>query len=272
MRVPGLETSRSSALQSRPGGKRCALPQSRRLPSRTFGEWVCPGYNKASRKGRGLLTQETRNSIAATADNSQSVAWVLVASGKPGQDPQHPRRSVRAGADGGFSALGSRLASILAGDGGAVWAFEPEPHNAAFLRRHIRLNGRRNVHVEELAVCDVTGTARFDRGTGSGTGHLAEDGELEVRTVRLADFCAARNIRPTALKIDVEGAEESVLEGARELISTFRPIIFLSTHGYEPHRRSLAFVRAAGYAVFPILGGDVESTCEILCLPDGTVA
>ncbi len=173
------------------------------------------------------------------------------------------------GAHAGYYTL---LASILAGDGGAVWAFEPEPHNAAFLRRHIRLNGRRNVHVEELAVCDVTGTARFDRGTGSGTGHLAEDGELEVRTVRLADFCAARNIRPTALKIDVEGAEESVLEGARELISTFRPIIFLSTHGYEPHRRSLAFVRAAGYAVFPILGGDVESTCEILCLPDGTVA
>jgi FkbM family methyltransferase len=173
------------------------------------------------------------------------------------------------GAHAGYYTL---LASILAGESGDVWAFEPEPHNAAFLRRHMRLNGRRNVHVEELAVCASSGTARFARGTGSGTGHLAEDGDLEVRTVSLADFCAARGIQPTVLKIDVEGAEAAVLHGARDVIAEFKPIVFLSTHGDDIHRRCLSVMRAAGYSFFPILGGDVESAGEILCLPNGTVA
>jgi FkbM family methyltransferase len=164
------------------------------------------------------------------------------------------------------------LASILAGDKGSVWAFEPEPTNAAFLRRHMWLNHCSNVHVEELAVSDASGSARFGLGKGSGTGHLDHNGNINVKTVRLADFCALRGITPTALKIDVEGAEAAVLEGARELIETARPVIFLSTHGPQVHRQCLDWLRAAGYSVKPILGGDVEDTPEILCLPDGVAA
>src|SRR5689334_14548427 len=47
------------------------------------------------------------------------------------------------------------LASMLAGDAGYVWAFEPEPHNAEFLRQHLAVNNCRNVHVEEAAVSDA---------------------------------------------------------------------------------------------------------------------
>ena len=164
------------------------------------------------------------------------------------------------------------LASMLAGKTGSVWAFEPEPTNAAFLRQHMYLNHCSNVHVEEVAVSNSSGRARFVCGKGSGTGHLDGSGDMEVRTVRLADFCSARGIRPSALKIDVEGAETEVLEGARELIRSSRPVIFLSTHGPALHRQCLSWLRDDGYSLHPILGGDIDGATEILALPESAIA
>jgi FkbM family methyltransferase len=164
------------------------------------------------------------------------------------------------------------LASVLAGDNGTVWAFEPNPRNFRFLERHARINGRRNVRAEQAAVSDAEGSARFDFGTGSGTGHLARGGALEVRTVRLDDFCRRHGVRPAAVKIDVEGAEGAVLEGARETLAAARPVIFLSTHGPEVHRYCLDLLREMGYGFRPIVGDDVERASEVLCLPDGAAA
>jgi FkbM family methyltransferase len=170
------------------------------------------------------------------------------------------------GANVGYYTL---LASVLAGDSGRVHAFEPEPRNAEFLRRHAAINRRANVTVQQAAVSDRAGTARFDFGSGSGTGHLADAGAIEVRTLRLDDYCAEHGLAPTALKIDVEGAEVAVLEGARGMLERHRPVLFLSTHGPDVHRASLAILRGLGYRVAPILGGDVESTTEVLATHGG---
>lgn len=161
------------------------------------------------------------------------------------------------------------LSAVLAGPRGRVHAFEPNPQNAAFLRRHVRLNRLGNVTVEQAAVSDRAGTARFDFGTGSGTGHLADAGALEVRTVRLDDYCAQHGLAPTVVKIDVEGAEMSVLAGGRETLARHRPVIFLSTHGAEVHAASLGFLRGLGYQLRPILGGDLQTTTEVLATPGG---
>lgn len=170
------------------------------------------------------------------------------------------------GANVGYYTL---LASVLVGDPGRVHAFEPEPRNAGFLRRHASLNRRGNVRVEQAAVSDREGTARFDFGSGSGTGHLADSGAIEVRTLSLDDYCAQHGLAPHAIKIDVEGAEMSVLQGARETLVRHRPILFLSTHGAEVHAAALALLRGLGYAVSPILGGDVEHTTEVLATHAG---
>lgn len=161
----------------------------------------------------------------------------------------------------------SLLSSVLAGDAGTVWAFEPNPQNCAFLRRHVEINRRGNVRVTEAAVSDAAGRARFDFGGGSGTGHLSGDGAIEVETVRLDDFARERGIAPTAVKIDVEGAEVQVLDGGRATLAEHRPVIFLSTHGAEVHRASMELLRELGYGFRPILGSDVASTSELLCLP-----
>jgi FkbM family methyltransferase len=161
------------------------------------------------------------------------------------------------------------LSAQLVGPRGRVVAFEPNPTNHRFLQRHAALNGCAQVEVVAAAVSDQNGVARFDFGTGSGTGHLAEEGTLEVRTVRLDDFCAERGLRPDAVKIDVEGAELRVLHGAEATLAAARPVIFLSTHGSQVHRDCLAWLGARGYALAPILGDDLQAATEVLGLPRG---
>jgi FkbM family methyltransferase len=161
------------------------------------------------------------------------------------------------------------LSAVLAGPTGTVWSFEPNPRNAAFLRRHVEINGLRQARVEQAAVSDAEGTARFDFGTGSGTGHLADAGAIEVRTLRLDDFCAAHAIVPRVVKIDVEGAEAAVLEGFAATMDAARPIIFLSTHGRPAHERCVAWLRERGYELAPIDGESVETATELLCTPMG---
>ena len=50
-----------------------------------------------------------------------------------------------------------------------------------------------------------------------------------VETVLLDQFYAARP-KPDLMKIDVEGAEGLVLEGARELLSRTKPMLLLELH------------------------------------------
>jgi FkbM family methyltransferase len=160
------------------------------------------------------------------------------------------------------------LASVLAGPRGRVLAFEPNPRNHGFLARHVAINRCANVELVQAAVSDTAGTARFDFGTGSGTGHLAPGGALEVRTVRLDEVCRERGITPAAVKIDVEGAELQVLRGAEQTLGAARPVVFLSTHGAAVHAECLAWLGARGYALSPILGDDLRAATEVLGLPD----
>jgi FkbM family methyltransferase len=127
------------------------------------------------------------------------------------------------------------------------------------------LNRLDNVVIENVAVSDSNGTASFAFGTGSGTGRLSADGAIEVRTVRLDDYCDEHDVAPGVMKIDVEGAELDVLRGADRIIGAHHPIIFLSTHGEEVHAGCLEWLRERSYDLRSIDGETLESAREVLC-------
>lgn len=153
----------------------------------------------------------------------------------------------------------SLLAAKLAGESGSVVALEPSPRNLSVLRRHIELNRLRNVAVVELAVSDHEGDAGFDNTAGSGVGHLSDQGPLVVRLTTL-DLLARRFPVPNVIKIDVEGAEESVLAGGTELLKNSRPTIFLSTHGPALHESCSRTLRGLGYTVRELIPGELLAT------------
>lgn len=159
------------------------------------------------------------------------------------------------------------LAAELAGERGRIRAYEPDPRNAGCLRRHVRLNRLGMVEVIEAAVAERDGVAAFAVGSGTGTGHLGGSGPLRVRTVSLDEECARESLRPSAIKIDVEGAELAVLRGATGTLSHARPVLFLSTHGEGVHARCLDFLEGAGYRCEPVDDERLERARELFCTP-----
>ena len=123
---------------------------------------------------------------------------------------------------------------------GHVYAFEPLPSNAALLEQSIRENYYESrVTLERSAVSDRsgTGTLRFAAQSLNTGGAFLSEGSVEglgalsastVRTVRLDDYNLRRPVR--LIKMDVEGAEPSVVAGARTLIARDRPVIISEVH------------------------------------------
>ncbi|HZE73089.1 MAG TPA: FkbM family methyltransferase [Pyrinomonadaceae bacterium] len=168
------------------------------------------------------------------------------------------------GANAGFYTL---LASVIVGPTGRVIAFEPLPTNLDYLRKHLRLNSTTNVTVVEAAVSDRSGAASFDAGPTSAMGHLSSEGTLQVETVSLDDLLSKNRIPPPdCIKIDVEGGEALVLQGARWILENVKPTIFLSTHGTELHRECCALLRAYDYELTAIDNSDGEQSDEIIAV------
>jgi FkbM family methyltransferase len=148
------------------------------------------------------------------------------------------------GANAGyFTLLGSRLV----GPAGRVVAFEPLPRALELLRRHVALNALENVQIVDAAVSDRDGEALF-RDDSFTMGRLTDDGDIRVRLVALDPLCAAGELPlPDVLKIDVEGAELDVLEGARGLLTERHPVLVLSTHGRASHEAACELLSSLGY-------------------------
>ena len=168
------------------------------------------------------------------------------------------------GANVGYYTL---LAAELVGPSGTVVAFEPEPLNAAYLRRHVEVNRLPQVDVLQHAVGRAAGTLRFTRGKGRGRGHLHDEGELEVEVVTLDEVVEARSLTPNCLKIDVEGAEADVLEGGRGVLEEHRPVLFLATHGRDVHARCISLLSESGYQVECIDDRPMPEARKLLALP-----
>jgi FkbM family methyltransferase len=166
------------------------------------------------------------------------------------------------GANVGFYTL---LASLLVGDNGRVFAFEPLPKNIDYLEKHLALNGAKNVTLLKAAVSDHSGQARFYETSCRATGQISGAGSLPVELVSLDDlFLNGALPLPDYLKIDVEGAEFLVLSGAQHLLDLGRPTIFLSTHGAEVHAQCLSLLESLGYAFHPLYANRDIVSCDEL--------
>ena len=161
------------------------------------------------------------------------------------------------------------LASKLVGKAGRIVSFEPDPKNAAYLRRHVSANHLSQAMVLQMALSDNSGQARFGGGSGTGTGRLCDEGAYDVTVRRLDDIASQLQLAPTHLKIDVEGAELSVLRGGEQTIRRHQPMIFLSTHPgivKSVHADCCDLLARWGYELKPILGGSLERSTEVLAV------
>jgi FkbM family methyltransferase len=173
------------------------------------------------------------------------------------------------GAHHGYYTL---LASRKAGPRGKVIAFEPSPRERRRLHLHIRLNGCRNVETEDCALGETEGTAQLYLvlGTDSGCNSLRKPAVTEqtelipVRIERLDRVLQERGIgKVDFIKLDVEGAELSVLKGATELLHRRpRPVMVVEVQdirttpwGY-PARGIVRYLSDLDYRWFQVFPGE----------------
>lgn len=124
------------------------------------------------------------------------------------------------------------LFSIFASRVGAdVIAFEPDPSFAQRLQRNRYLNGQ-DINVNEIALSDENGTATLysDGVDGMSPGLTKEDGEQRSEvSIRSARGDGLDSPVPDVLKIDVEGAEASVLRGMENILPSVNTV-FVEVH------------------------------------------
>src|SRR5262245_27154459 len=137
-----------------------------------------------------------------------------------------------------------------------VYAFEPQPSIFALLRCNVERNGLTNVRLFRAAVSRSRGdisipTTAWSEGDNFGafslsrgpSGADAPAGEpVPMVTIDDLDLTACHLI-----KIDVEGLEPEVLEGARKTIARLRPIVYAECILLEPAWDCVKLMRTHGY-------------------------
>jgi FkbM family methyltransferase len=150
---------------------------------------------------------------------------------------------------GFFTLLGARLV----GPSGRVIAFEPVPWCARAVARNIEINGFDHAQIRAEAVGDADGDARLLVVGEASWSHLESTGrhadvrdEIDVDVVSLDSLVAGRAIAPPdVLKVDTEGAELQVIEGARATIARHRPAIVCELH--DTNEAFVALMDELGY-------------------------
>ena len=117
---------------------------------------------------------------------------------------------------------------------GQVIAFEPIPRNAQCLRESIEVNRLTNVKLLEFAASDQCGDAVIRIAENLSTPSLVwhrdnpSATQLTIRTVQIDQLVESGTLAyPRFVKIDVEGAEGSVLKGMQRTVAVAKPILFI---------------------------------------------
>jgi FkbM family methyltransferase len=137
------------------------------------------------------------------------------------------------------------------GEGGQVLACEPAPVAAKALQATLGANALRQAEVIRCAVGDHDGIAEFSvpvitsARTDTGTARIGAAGPghetLNVRLSSLDSLAAERGLdRVDLIKIDVEGHERQVLDGANATLGRCRPALVIETgHEADGDRREI---------------------------------
>ena len=149
------------------------------------------------------------------------------------------------------------------GKQGRVYAFEPQKTLFDYLVQLKNNLGWQHFIVEHLALSDRIGTAdlriplKHTKSSSPGASIFKtafEEDNLRIETVNVTTldaYCQQHAVVPHLLKIDVEGNELAVLQGAEQTLRSAHPAILIECEarhiGVEQMRKTFAYLEQMGY-------------------------
>ena len=216
----------------------------------------------------GTIRRATRDGINFELDNSCLMQW-FVYWGLKDKTRDSLYSLVKPGdtiLDVGTN-IGETLLNFarLTGQGGFVYGFEPDERNHKNVLRNIELNRFENLHVFNLGVSDSKQTLKLFRvdPNNLGMNRILSETEAEqfddfttIEVDTIDNVIAENKIEKIDLiKIDIEGYEMHALRGARHLLETQRPKLFIEVgytrmlkNGTSPNEM-IAYLQSFGYEV-----------------------
>ena len=184
---------------------------------------------------------------------------------------------VDVGANAGFFSV---LLGALTGAAGRVLSIEPGTHNLSRLKNNLSLNGFSHVTVSDRPVTDKEGEVSFFINSDDSGGNALWDpgqfpGNQKTSENPIAHTLSATTLEqavaasglpvPRLIKIDTEGAEQRILEGAGSLIRE-RKVPYVVA---ELHEFGLSKMGCSQAGLRSLMEGHGYST--FLLYPDGSL-
>ena len=183
--------------------------------------------------GKHIMFLDVNDSLSLTMDtNFEPLETEIIAVNiKPGDVV------LDIGANIGYHTL--KMADIV-GPTGLVFAFEPDPNNFVTLTKNIEANGYKNIIAVNKAVSNKPGKLKlyidkFNKGGHRIYSSFEKRESVEIEATSLDDYFKGSTFiidkKISFIKMDVEGAEPLVIEGAKRLIEN-SPNIKMITEYY----------------------------------------
>jgi FkbM family methyltransferase len=173
----------------------------------------------------------------------------------------------------------------LVGPTGRIYCFEPGANNLPYLRENVGSHpnvtiiehgvGARN-EIRSFYLEDVTGQNNsfvkdfevFKSNRAFAYASNVTIQEVTVEVITLDDFCRVEGIRPSFVKVDVEGFELEVLEGASEVLRDLRPMLMVEIQ--RNYGRIEALMQEHGYGMLSPADAALEQDALFASSPTNT--
>lgn len=145
-----------------------------------------------------------------------------------------------------------------------IYYFEPIPDHYGLIQQNILANNLSNIHPSHYALGNQDGVCIFYKNLtyascGSLTPHYVDKHEvtqIEVPITTFSSFFKSENLQSLCVKVDVEGAEQMFIDGAKDLITK---IHYLIIEVLDPQSGFLGNMRSEyGFEVYHVLSNGLR--------------
>ena len=145
--------------------------------------------------------------------------------------------------------------------GNQVYAFEPEPANFARLKENSELNTLANLILRKEAIGSKRELRQISPGPPDNPGKAFIPNSMQNTSAdcEIISTCCVETLdhlfsdtEVAVVKIDVEGFETEVIDGAKKILNRDHPLIFIELLGPKTLKKTLDTLMQFEYAVMPL--------------------